>query len=90
MYCGRLLLVVILIWRWDSLSKKKEPDKMIRTMMAQQPEPQYRCGELIEAASSFGVKPEVMAGALKLAGKDSMTRPEAEKAIKRFLQRRVK
>ena len=50
----------------------------------------YSRSELIEAAYSFGVKPEVVAGALKLAGKESMTRPEAEKAIKRFLERKVK
>ena len=52
-------------------------------------EPVYSRSELIEAASSFGVKPEVMTGALKLAGKESMTRPEAEKAIKRYLERKV-
>jgi hypothetical protein len=52
------------------LSKGKEPDKIVTV---QQPEPQYSRSELIEAASSFGVKPEIVAGALKLAGKDSMT-----------------
>lgn len=55
----------------------------------QQQEPVYSRGELIAAASSFGVKPEVVAGALRLAGKDSMTKDEAEKAIKQFLARRV-
>lgn len=68
------------------MSKKKEPD---RTMMVQQPEACYSRSELIAAASSFGVKPEVMAGALKLAGKDTMTKAEAEKAIKAFLERKV-
>jgi hypothetical protein len=52
-------------------------------------EPVYSRSELIEAASSFGVKPEVVAGALKLAGKESMTKTEAEKAIKDFLKRKV-
>ena len=52
-------------------------------------EPVYSRGELIAAASSFGVKPEVIAGALKLAGKDTMTKAEAEKAIKDFLKRKV-
>lgn len=52
-------------------------------------EPVYSRDELIAAASSFGVKPEVVAGALRLAGKDSMTRAEAEKAIKAFLERKV-
>ena len=68
------------------MSKKKEPD---RTMTVQQPEARYSRSELIAAASSFGVKPEVMAGALKLAGKDTMTKAEAEKAIKDFLKRKV-
>ncbi len=51
--------------------------------------PVYSRDELIAAASSFGVKPEVVAGALRLAGKDSLTRTEAEKAIKIFLERKV-
>ncbi len=74
------------------MNKKKEPDKKVtdKKVTVHQPEPHYSRSELIEAAFSFGVKPEVVAGALRLAGKDSMTRPEAEKAIKRFLQRRVK
>jgi len=71
------------------LSKKKEPDKMIRTITVQQTEARYNRSELIAAASSFGVKPEVIAGALKLAGKDTMTKAEAEKAIKDFLERKV-
>jgi len=66
------------------LSKKKEPD-----MMGEQTEARYSRSELIAAASSFGVKPEVVAGALRLAGKDSMTKTEAEKAIKSFLERKV-
>ena len=71
------------------MSKKKEPDKMIRTMTVRQPESVYSRSELIASASSFGVKPEVMVGALKLAGKESMTKTEAEKAIKAFLERKV-
>lgn len=63
---------------------KKKPDKTVET-----PESVYSRSELIEAASSFGVKPEVMVGALKLAGKESMTKTEAEKAIKAFLERKV-
>ena len=70
-------------WRWEPLSKKKT-DKT-----ATIEEPVYSRSELIAAASSFGVKPEVVAGALKLAGKESMTKTEAEKAIKAFLERKV-
>ena len=68
------------------MSKKKEPD---RTMTVQQPEARYSRSELIEAAFSFGVKPEIVAGAAKLVGKDKMTKAEAEKAIKLYLERKV-
>lgn len=85
-YCGGRLQAAILTWRWSSLSKGKEPDKIVTV---QQPEPQYSRSELIEAALSFGVKPEIVAGAAKLAGKDTMTKTEAEKAIKDFLKRKV-
>ena len=63
---------------------KKKPDKTVTIE-----EPVYNRSELIAAASSFGVKSEVMAGALKLAGKDTMTKTEAENAIKAFLERKV-
>ncbi len=56
---------------------------------AKQPESLYGRNELIGAASSFGVKSEVMAGALRLAGKDEMTKAEAKSAVKRFLERKV-
>jgi len=73
------------------LNKKKEPDEKVtdKKVTVQQPEARYSRSELITAASSFGVKPEVVAGALKLAGKESMTRAEAGKAIKAFLERKV-
>ena len=73
------------------MNKKKEPDEKVtdKKVTVQQPEARYSRSELIAAASSFGVKPEVMAGALKLAGKDTMTKAEAERAIKDFLKRRV-
>ncbi|EMT38131.1 hypothetical protein TthWC1_2368 [Thermoanaerobacter thermohydrosulfuricus WC1] len=55
----------------------------------QEQEPVYSRDELIAAASSFGVKPEVVAGALRLTGKDNLTKTEAEKAIKTFLERKA-
>lgn len=64
-------------------------EKAVSVEKIQQEEPVYSRDELIAAASSFGVKPEVVAGALRLAGKDSLTRAEAEKAIKAFLERKV-
>ena len=73
------------------MNKKKEPDEKVtdKKVTVQQPEARYSRSELIAAASSFGVKPEVVAGALKLAGKDSMTKADVEKAIKKFLERKV-
>jgi hypothetical protein len=63
--------------------------KESKITQAQDQEPVYSRAELIAAASYFGVKPEVVAGALRLVGKDSLTRAEAEKAIKAFLERKV-
>ena len=71
------------------MSKKKEPDRTMTFQRSEAREARYSRSELIAAASSFGVKPEVMAGALKLAGKDTMTKAEAEKAIKLYLERKV-
>jgi len=77
------------------LNKKKELDRTMtvqqpdRTMTVQQPESVYSRSELIASASSFGVKPEIVAGAAKLVGKDKMTKAEAEKAIKLYLERKV-
>ena len=75
--------MAILTWGWEPVSKKK----LDKTATIE--EPVYSRSELITAASSFGVKPEVVAGALKLSGKDTMTKTEAEKAIKDFLKRKV-
>ncbi len=58
-------------------------------MATKEPEAVYGRDELMAAAASFGVKAEVVAGALKLAGRDAMTRKEAEAAIKRFMEREV-
>lgn len=49
----------------------------------------YTREELLASAASFGVKPEVIAGALKLAKKDKLTRSEMEEAIKKFMEREV-
>lgn len=50
----------------------------------------YNRSELLTAAeTAFGVKPEVVAGALAKAGKTEMTKKEAEKAIKDFLEGEV-
>ena len=67
----------------------KRPKTNDKKPAARQPESLYSRNELIVAASSFGVKPEVMVGALRLAGKDEMTKAEAKSAVKRFLERKV-
>ncbi len=72
--------------------KKKVPVKSEdgpEKLTAHQVAPHYSRKELIQAAISFGVKPEVMVGALKLAGKDEMTKEQAQAAIKKFLERKV-
>jgi len=56
-------------------------------MASKEPEAVYGRDELVAAAASFGVKAEVVAGALKLAGRNAMTRKETEAAIKSFLER---
>lgn len=52
-------------------------------------EPTYSRAEIMASAFSFGVKPEVMAGALKLANKDELTKSEIKEAIEQFKRRRV-
>lgn len=54
-----------------------------------QTESVYSRNELIGAAVAFGVKPEIVAGALELAGKNEMTKAEAKAAIKKLLGRKV-
>lgn len=49
----------------------------------------YTREELMENAAALGVKPEIVAGALRLVGKNTLTKAEAEQAIKAFLQREV-
>lgn len=57
---------------------------------AQRDQTVYSRDELMAGAvAAFGVQPEIVAGALKLAGRDAMTRDEAAAAIDAFLSRRV-
>lgn len=57
---------------------------------AQEADTVYAATELVASAeSAFGVRPEVMAGALRLAGRDNATRTEAKAAIEAFLRRKV-
>lgn len=55
-----------------------------------EPDALYTAEELTECAeTAFDVRPEVMAGALHLAGKETMTRKQAQLAITAFLTRKV-
>jgi hypothetical protein len=53
------------------------------------PEPLYTRDEILAAASAFGTSPHIVAGALRLTDKQEMTRAEAERLIKDFLNRKV-
>lgn len=66
------------------MATKKSPDKEIG-----QPETVYGREELVAAASVFGVRAEVVAGALRLAGRTEMTKSEMVAALAAFLRREV-
>jgi hypothetical protein len=54
-------------------------------------ESEYSAAELANAARArFGVQPEVVSAALKLAGKDKATLTEAQRIVKTFKERKVK
>ncbi len=73
------------------LDKKEKPKEAAVKAKAPRPTPEakYSRSEFVQAAASFGVKQEVVVGALRLAGKDEMTKVEAKTAIKKFLERKV-
>ncbi|NSW90214.1 MAG: oligoribonuclease [Firmicutes bacterium] len=57
----------------------------------EQPASVYNKDELIAAAEIvFGVKPEVVAAAVKMAGKSEMTKDEAKTAIEKFMKKEVR
>lgn len=63
-------------------AKETKPQKTKQTAL-------YSKAELIAAARQFGVSQDIMAGALRLAGKETLTREEAEKAIQDYGKRKV-
>lgn len=71
------------------MSNKKDKKKETEAQKTS-PEPTYSRAEIMAAAVSFGVKPEVMAGALRLVYKDELTRNEIHKAIEQFKERKVR
>ncbi len=64
---------------------KKEKDSTKNVI----PEMGYSRAEILSAASSFDVMPEVLAGALSLSEKEKLSRSEIESLIKRFKGRKV-
>lgn len=54
-----------------------------------EPVPVFEKSEIIKSAGLFGVRPEIMAGALSLCTKDKLTKKEAEAAVKAFLAKPV-
>lgn len=70
-------------------AKVQEITKEVNSIRKQPPEPRYSRAEIISAAVSFGVTPEVMSGALRLVEKSEWTRSEAEDALNKFRSREV-
>lgn len=52
-------------------------------------EPVYQRAELLANARAFGVSREVLAGALRLLGKDAATRAEITEAVQAYRTREV-
>lgn len=71
------------------MTKKKIEPKKKETKALKIPETKYSRAEIIVAASSFGESQEVVAGALRLADKNELTRVEIESAIRKFKTRKV-
>lgn len=63
--------------------------RLFRAKKTTEHEPVYSRSEIIEAASSFGVKPELLAGALRLSEQDELTRSEVEDLLRKFKSRKV-
>ena len=53
------------------------------------PETTYSRSEILGAASSFKVKPEMIAGALRLTDKEELTRSEVEELLRKFKAKKV-
>ena len=66
-------------------------DKPEQDQEVQVEETKYSAAELIGAAeAAFGVKPEVVATALKVAKLSEATKAQAEAAIEKFMKKEVK
>lgn len=70
--------------------KKIEQTEAVEISQPQAPEALYNRSEIKGAASSFGVVPELLAGALSLSDKEQLSRLEVVNLINRFKERKVK
>lgn len=71
------------------MTKKKTESKKREAKVTKIPETKYSRSEILGAASSFGESQEVVAGALRIANKEQLTRSEIENAIRKFKTRKV-
>lgn len=71
------------------VEQKKKVTKKPKVQTTKVTETKYSRSEIIGAASSFGESQEVIAGALRLANKEELTRSEIESAIRKFKTRKV-
>lgn len=73
------------------MAERKQTKNRTQNQNKKAPESKYKKDELIKnAKKAFGVAPEVVAGAIFNFKNDELTKKEAEEAIKKFLNRKVK
>lgn len=68
---------------------KKTDNKKGKTKEVKVVETKYTHDEILASASSLGERVEIIAGALRLSGKDELTRKELDDAIRKFKTRKV-
>lgn len=71
------------------MSKNNKEKTKAKIQVKKTPEVKYSRAEIFESASAFGESKEVIAGALRLANKDELTRSETESVIRKFKTRKV-
>jgi len=67
----------------------KEDTKQEEKQAVKLPEDTYTIEDFVANADAFGVKPEAIIGAMKLAGKDVATKEEMAKYLAEFLRKEV-
>lgn len=74
------------------MSKKKEPVIKPKNNVAKKPvvESTYTRDEILDNAKAFGESVEVVAGAVRLSGKDVLTKTEVKGFIQKFKTKKVR